>query len=84
MTVLKRQSRAKESGCQRPAGNREGELTYLKKKKKKKTGGDKKFSACAAGSIHVVCTVKISNFIGYNSLLHTECVLPPKSVKLKH
>ena len=81
MTILKRQSRAKESGCQRPAGNREGELTYLKKKKK--TGGDKKCSACAAGSIHVVCTVKISNFIGY-TLLRTECVLPPKSVKLKH
>jgi len=33
MTVLKRQSRAKESGCKRPAGNREGELTYAKKKK---------------------------------------------------
>ena len=81
MTVLKRQSRAKESGCQRPAGNREGELTYAKKKN---SGGDKKCSDCAADSIHVVCILKIRNFIGYNSLLRTECVLPPKSVRLKH
>ena len=84
MTVLKRQSRAKESGCQRPAGNREGELTYTKKKKKKTLEVIKNVLIVRLIQSMLFCILKISNFIGYNSLLRTECVLPPKSVRLKH